>query len=131
MKVDHIGYLARNKDKSLAAFLKMGYEVVQEYVLDEFRNVHICFVKKDGYVVELVSPNGKESAVGDLMKKYGNAPYHICYEVEDLERSIEELQGQGYFMFNEPHEAVAMSGRRVCFLMHPHMGMVELVEETR
>ena len=128
MKIHHVGYLVKKIDKAIKAFEGLGYVVTQATMLDEFRQVNICFLEKDGYVVELVSPASKESVVSDLMKKVGNTPYHICYETDDFEGDVARLQEQHYIISSERHEAPAIQGRDVCFLIHPFMGMIELVE---
>ena len=128
MKIHHIGYLVRKMDKAIPAFERLEYTVRESTVLDDYRNVHICFLEKDGYVVELVSPANKESVVSDLLKKIGNSPYHICYETESFDNDIRELLEQKYVICSETHEACAIDGKRVCFLIHPYLGMIELVE---
>lgn len=128
MKIHHIGYLVKKIDKAKEAFLELGYTVRQETVADDYRQVQICFLEKDGYVVELVSPLSGESVVAGLIKKFGNSPYHICYETDTYEKELEELQEKRYRICSESHEAIAIGGRNVCFLIHPHLGMIELVE---
>lgn len=129
MRIHHIGYLVRKMDKAKAAFVDLGYTIEQDTVLDDYRQINICFLKKDGYLIELVSPISKESVVHDLMKKIGNSPYHICYVTGAFDEDTKMLLDKKYVMCSEKHEAIAFSGRRVCFLVHPYMGMVELVEE--
>ena len=129
MKVHHIGYFVKNIEKGKKTFLALGYEIEQDTVRDEYRGIDIAFLEKDGYRVELVSPFTEESVVYDLRKKMGNSPYHICYEVENLESAIEDLQEQRFVVTQEPHEAVAIDGKRVCFLVHGQMGIIELVEQ--
>lgn len=129
MKIHHIGYLVKKMDRAISAFSNLGFEIDAETVFDEYRGIDICFMIKDGYRVELVSPKNKESVVYDLQKKYGNSPYHICYICDDVETSIEELRSNGYVKFDEPHEAVALDSQIVCFLIHPYLGMIELLEE--
>ena len=129
MKIHHVGYLVKKIEKAKNAFLDLGYEIKQDVVYDDFRQVDICFMEKDGYVVELVSPTSKDSVVADLMKKVGNSPYHICYQVADIDAKIQELLDMRYVICSEKHEAVAIDGKNVCFLIHPFLGMIELVEE--
>jgi methylmalonyl-CoA/ethylmalonyl-CoA epimerase len=130
MKVHHIGYFVKNIEKGKQTFLNLGYEVEQDVVRDEYRGIDIVFLTKDGYRVELVSPYTKDSVVYDLRKKMGNSPYHICYEVANLEESMEALLQQRFVVSQEPHEAVAIDGRRVCFMVHGQMGIIELVEQS-
>ena len=128
MKVHHIGYLVKKMEKAKKAFEDLGYTVKQDVVFDDYRQIDICFLEKDGYVVELVSPVSKDSVIANLYKKYGNSPYHICYETDDIDKSIAELQEKNYMVFDEKHEAVAIDGKNVCFMIHPALGMIELVE---
>ncbi len=130
MKVHHIGYFVKNIEKGKQTFLNLGYEVEQDVVRDEYRGIDIVFLTKDGYRVELVSPYTKDSVVYDLRKKMGNSPYHICYEVANLDESMEALMQQRFVVSQEPHEAVAIDGRRVCFMVHGQMGIIELVEQS-
>ena len=128
MKIHHIGYLVKKIDKAKDEFKNIGYTVLQEDVYDDDRQINICFMEKDGYVIELVSPTSKESTVAGLMKKLGNTPYHICYETEDMDKDIQILLARKYVMWEEKKPAIAIDGKKVCFLIHPYAGMIELVE---
>ncbi len=128
MKIHHVGYLVKKIEKAVKAFQDLGYDYTREIGLDEYRKANICFLEKDGYVVELVSPVSKESVVADLIKRTGNSPYHICYETDSMEEDIARLQEQHYIMCSQLHSAVALNGKRVCFMIHPYLGMIELAE---
>ena len=128
MKVHHVGYLVKKIDKAILAFEELGYKLTKGVVLDEYRKVNICFLEKDGYKIELVSPMSKDSVVAELMKKFGNSPYHICYETENIDNQVNILLEQHYVICSEKHEAVAIEEKDVCFLVHPYLGMIELVE---
>ena len=41
----------------------LGYEITQPATYDEIRKIHICFLEKDGYRIELVSPASEDSVV--------------------------------------------------------------------
>ena len=128
MEIHHIGYLVKKLDKAFSAFLDLGYHVKQEAIFDEYRQANISFLEKDGYLVELVSPVSKDSVVSGLMKKMGNSPYHICYRTDSLDEDVERLINKKYVLCSEKHEAIAMDGKCVCFLVHPYLGMIELME---
>ena len=129
MKIHHIGYLVKKIDRAMKSFIDLGYELESNVVFDEYRGIDICFLVKDGYRIELVSPKSKESVVYDLQKKYGNSPYHICYICRNIDESVEQLKTMGYVQIDTPHEAVAIDMKMVCFLIHPYLGMIELLEE--
>lgn len=128
MRIHHVGYLVKNMEKSRRLFEAMGYTVENQPVYDAWRAVSICFLKKDGYRIELVSPEGKDSAVGELRRKTGNSPYHICYEVNDLEKTAALLGKEHFVTWQEAHEATALGGRKVMFLINGQMGLIELLE---
>ena len=129
MRVHHIGYLVKKIDKAVESFVALGYEVTIQPTWDSGREAHLCFLENCGYCVELICP-AKESSLYPLLKQYHNAPYHICYSCDDLEKSIEELKKSKYKLFKEPADApVIGKNARVAFLMSASAGMIELVEE--
>lgn len=128
MTVHHIGYLVKKIERARQAFEDLGYVALGDIVRDEFRKIDILFLKKDGYCVELVSPYDSTSVVAGLLPRVGNSPYHICYEVDDLAAEVTHLRDKRYVMSSEPAPAPACGGKRVCFLIHPYLGMIELLE---
>ncbi|MEZ3507820.1 MAG: VOC family protein [Lachnospiraceae bacterium] len=126
--VHHIGYLVKKIEKAKQTFLSLGYHIEQETVIDDLRKVKICFLIKDGYRIELISPVSADSVVSGLMKKYKNSPYHICYETAGLEASIAALTADGFIVIDTPTPAPALGGRRVVFLTSASAGMIELLE---
>lgn len=130
MQIHHIGYLVKKTNKAIPAFENLGYKMESDIVFDEYRGIDICFMTKEHYRVELVCPKSKDSVVYELQKKYGNSPYHICYICENIEDEVEKLRDSGYVKYDEPHEAIAFSNKKVCFLIHPYLGMIELLEEN-
>lgn len=129
MTIHHIGYLVKNIEKAQEHFKVLGFCPVSEVVYDSYRDVDIIFMEKDGYVIELVSPKSENSVVAKLIKTYKNAPYHICYEVDDMKEELQKLETSGFTRIDEMCPAPALEGRRVCFLFSARMGMIELLEK--
>ena len=131
MKIHHIGYLVKNIKKSEKQFLSLGYKVEKAASFDEYRKVNIEFLTKDGYRVELVEPIRDESPVYALLKKFRNAPYHICYETNDLNKELENLTENHYVIMQEPKLApcIGNGDKKVAFLMSSNIGIIELLEE--
>lgn len=128
LKVHHIGYAVKDLSKSLEMFLKIGYKIENEPVRDEKRKVEIAFISNNNYLVELISPLDNDSPIQNYLGKIGNTPYHLCYETEDIETSVNELRKQRYLLIEAPSEAVAIDDRRVAFLYNPKYGLLELLE---
>lgn len=127
-KIHHVGYLVKHLDKALQSFLDLGYSIEQDTVYDSLRHIHICFLIKDGYRIELVSPVDSDSVVANLLKKHKNSPYHICYESQNLDEDFAFLTSHGYMAIDTPLCAPACDNRRVVFLTQPQMGMIELID---
>ncbi len=127
LRIHHIGYLVKKIEKAKQAFLSLGYRIEQDTVYDGIRKINICFLLKDGYRVELVSPASEDSVVSGLIKKYKNSPYHICYETDDFETAYTQLAAGGFIAIDEPTPAPALGGRAVVFLSNASIGMIELL----
>ena len=134
MKINHIGILVDDIDKAINKYKILGYVLDGELVNDTDRNIYIQFMKNDGYRVELICEMDKEKmspakSIGRQIKISNYKMYHICYEVEDLEVAIADLETKGYQVLVPRQKAIAFDNRNVVFMYEPDVGMIELVEE--
>lgn len=124
----HIGIACRDISKSMAFYVAMGYQP-SPVIDDPLQHVRVCFMDKpDSPRIELLEPLDDQSPVIRTLENSGVTPYHICYEVEDIEEAIASLRKQRFLLVNGPVPACAMSDRRVAFLFQKHTGLIELVE---
>lgn len=128
MRIHHIGYLVRNIEKAQAVFLDLGYTLQSPPCFDDYRGVTISFLKNDVHCIELVEPNRNDSVAMGLLKRYRNSPYHICYITTDLKNKVASLRQQGFMPLGPSAPAVAIQDQNVIFLVHPHIGIIELIE---
>lgn len=127
LKIHHIGYMIKKMNSSIEEFERIGF-TKETITYDEIRKAEICFMNKDGYCIELVSPS-KESDLYELMKKCKNMAYHICYLVDNLNESVKIFEESGYFLFKEEEAAPAIGqDARVVFLINQDVGIVELLQ---
>ncbi len=129
MTVHHIGYLVKDINKSREEFEKLGFVCEGDLQYDIFRDVDILFLVKDGYRIELVSPKSSNSVVANLIKKYRNSPYHICYESDDIYEDIENLESKGFTRIDDVCPAPALNNRNVSFLMNYSIGIIEILQK--
>ncbi len=115
MKIHHVGYLVKNIGESIRAFEILGYKIVKNIIYDPIRDVDISFIEKDGYMLELVQPKSNKSVVANLAKKLKVSPYHICYEVKNIDDCVRSFQGFGYIIIDEKEIAPALESRPVFF----------------
>lgn len=128
MKVHHIGYAVPDIDKAIAEFESLGWVVCSEITDDHARQVRIVFIKNAGLVIELVSPLSESSPICKTLQKGSGTPYHVCYEVENIEAAEAELKKARFLPFKKAAVALAIGGRRVSFMFAKNVGIVELVE---
>ncbi|MEA1977374.1 MAG: methylmalonyl-CoA epimerase [Chloroflexota bacterium] len=89
----------------------------------------VTFLPVGNMEIELVKPTSDESGIARYLNKHGPGIHHICFEIEDIEASLESLKASGVRLINsEP--AIGTNGKRFAFI-HPestHGVLVELYE---
>lgn len=135
MKIHHIGYLVPSIEISVAQFQKIGYKIISPCIFDEGRKIFIQFLQNtetypqnNGGVLELVMPAGDCTLFPPRLLKLGTMPYHICYECQEIEKTISELCDTGFILIRELSPAPAIENRRVAFLYGEGVGQIELLE---
>ena len=125
----HIGIACRDIGKTRDFYVSMGY-VPADVVDDPLQHVKVCFLDKEGAPrIELLAPLDEQSPVLRTLESSGVSPYHICYQVSDIEEAIAGLRQQRFLVVNGPVPACAMGDRRIAFLYQRHTGLIELVEK--
>jgi len=131
MRVHHIGYLVKDINKAAKSHELLGYKGRGDVSYDEARDADMLFLENGDYLIELVAPRGETSVAWNLLKKHGNIPYHICYETNDINATMEELIKSGFVPLGTVAEAPAIgTNADVAFLISRDIGLIELVVET-
>jgi len=86
--------------------------------------------KDESPILELVAAISSESPITNILAKSGPTPYHNCFEVDDLTESIASLKQWGYRRLSAIVPAIAFGNRKICFLYHKEVGLIELLEKT-
>lgn len=129
MMIHHIGYLVKNIEKSRKKFTALGFIDECEVQYDGRRDIYIQFLINGDYRVELVQPAGEDSTYMAAMKRFKNLPYHMCFTTSDLDESIDKYKTQqGFILSKEPEIASCLNNKRVAFMQHPVVGIIELLE---
>lgn len=131
MKLHHYGFATKSIEKSLKEFERIGYHALSEKIIDPIQKVELLFINNENnHPIELVAPlDGNESPVSNILKKSGPILYHICYEVENIEKSIAELKTKHFVIVVNPTPAIAFNMKKVCFLYNSHIGLIEILEK--
>lgn len=91
------------------------------------QRVRVCFVEVGSTLVELVEPVGDDSPVQGVLERTRGGPYHLCWEVDDLDAEIRRLRGLGFLPVNK-FRAGGPDERRFAFLLDPQGQLLELCE---
>lgn len=129
MLVHHIGYYVANLEESKNKFECLGYCVEQDTVYDFQRGIKVLFLIGESVRIELIEIVDKEHCDIAHMGHHKEAfPYHICYEVEDIELAMEKLKKQRFKVIKKKAIAMAINNRDVVFLYNKNVGVIELIE---
>ena len=128
-KLDHIGYLTGNISETSRYFEILGY-VAGNTVNDDTQQTKICFLKKEGEpTIELVEPYEGNKSMQKMFAKKGVTPYHMCYEVENIDSEFEELISKNWTALFKPVDAPALNNRKICYFWNSEIGFIELVNK--
>lgn len=133
MKFHHIGYVTDNIEATAEIFKQnMGYEL-SPIVEDDIQRTYIAFLTKAGEpTIELVAPIDEKSSVNKKLKKNGVSPYHVCYEVVDINQTFDDLtEKQGFIPLFRPVEAKAFDNRLICYFYKQEVGYIEILENKQ
>jgi methylmalonyl-CoA/ethylmalonyl-CoA epimerase len=125
--INHVGYLVEDIEISLILFKNMGFTEVSKIINDESLGVKIIFVKVNECIVELVEPLPQNLKLIRYLSKHGHGPYHLSFEVYDIESELKRYIKMGFKIVVNPSDSVFFSNKKIAFLYHPKFGLVEII----
>lgn len=130
-RIDHVAIVVDDIDQALA-FWRDGLGLELSHVEDvPSQQSVVAFLPTEHGEIELVKPTDEDSGVARFLEKRGPGVHHVCFQMEDLEASLETLKDKGIRLINtEP--VIGTAGKRIAFI-HPestHGVLVELYEVT-
>jgi len=125
-KLDHIGIAVRDIESALALYRDtLGLKVAhQEDVPTELSRV--TFVPVGETRLELLEATSEDSPLTKFLANRGEGIHHICFEVDDIEATIEALKRAGFQLSGDAPRPGAHD-TKVAFL-HPKSAFGVLIE---
>jgi len=127
-KISHVGIVVKNIEESSKFYTNgLGWEAEgMEEVLDQ--KVKVCFFTIGESRIELVEPTDENSGVYKFLEEKGfkDTVHHIAYEVDDIEKELENLKAKGIKLIDEKPRKGA-HGMKIAFI-HPKASNGVLVE---
>jgi len=132
-RIDHVAVVVRDLDAALHFYQDM-LGIMPSRVLDfPQEGVRIAFLPlggANGSEIELLEPMNPEGSVARFLEQRGGGLHHICLEVPDIDRALEELRAAGAQVLDETPRRTA-EGRGI--FLHPKGTggvLLELVQRT-
>lgn len=85
----------------------------------------VAFLPAGESEVELVRPLEGDSGLAKFLAEKGPGLHHICFEVDDIDAMLQDLQARGVRLINP--QALVLPGRKAAFI-HPKAANGVLVE---
>jgi len=125
-KLDHVGIVVSNLDESIPIYETiLGVKPVSIKNVPT-QNVRAAFFEAgNGVAVELIEPLDLNSGVSRFLQKHGPGIHHICFEVEEVDEELKEMDERGITPVD--HEGKTDITGRIGFL-HPKSTMGVLIE---
>jgi methylmalonyl-CoA epimerase len=96
-KIEHIGIVVKDLEASMKKYTSLlGLEVreIEEVKIENVIN-RLAFLPVGDTNIELVQTTAKTGLAADFLKERGEGIHHIALEVEDIDKTFQELRSQG------------------------------------
>lgn len=143
MKLNHIGLVVENIREFTELLRTIGFSEVTEAVPFDTLNVTASFVNAgdDADVcIEVLEPTAESSPVWNFLKKKGGGLHHLCFEVDNIEKTSQELIDKGFQMVTPPLDCRAYdtnlqreckNASMIAFFLVSKSLLIELIEKGR
>ena len=126
LRVDHIAIVVPEMDPALDFWQKaLGLPLAHVEEVAE-QETAVAMMPVGDSEVELVQPTTDTSGMARYLDKRGPGLHHICFEVDDLDATLVQLEEMGIRLINDK-PVLGAGGKKVAFV-HPESASGVLVE---
>jgi methylmalonyl-CoA/ethylmalonyl-CoA epimerase len=129
IKIDHIAIVVPDIEEALGFWEDaLGLKLVHLEEVTE-QEARIGFLPTGESEVELVEPTTDTSGMARYMVKRGPGMHHICFQVDNIEETLAQLEAKGVQLINK-EPTVGAGGKKIAFIHPKSTGgvLVELYE---
>lgn len=130
LKIAHIGVAVKNVDEAEKFYSQILGLPIQGR--EESPENKVAFVPVGDTAVELLQGMTPEAPIAKFIEKKGEGIHHIAYQVDDIEKALEEMKAKGVPLIDQKPRKGAHNSK-IAFL-HPkntYGVLVELVEPAK
>jgi methylmalonyl-CoA/ethylmalonyl-CoA epimerase len=125
-RIDHVAVVVDDIDGALGFWRDgLGLQISHVEEVPDQESV-VAFLPTGEGEVELVRPTSDDSGIARYLKKNGPGVHHICFEVDDIDAAISQLNDRSIRLINQ-EPVIGTGGKRIAFV-HPQSANGVLVE---
>ena len=126
----HFGLALKDFSKAIEFYKNLGYDIT-EPIIDTLQNVELVLCTSEKHpTIELVKPINNNSPIINYLRKNNEMIYHVCYEVDDIDRDIKTLFSDiRAFCVSKPKPAILFDNRLVSFFYINNVGLIEVLQK--
>jgi len=124
--IDHIAIVVEDLEEALMFWRDRLGLALDHIETVSSQGVKIAFLPVGDSEVELVQPLDDDSGVAKYLRKKGPGMHHLCFEVEDIQERLRDLESRGVRLIDKVPQ-VMDDGRKLAFL-HPKSASGVLIE---
>lgn len=133
MKLHHIGIVVSKIADSfpeITKYIKFDQTTIPTLIASQ--KVNVCFLQLGETRLELIEPIGDDSPVTIFAKK-GGGYHHLCFEVPDIRKQLDEFVKNGARIIVEPVKGFEDRMTAFALLNMPHTktSLIELAEPRK
>jgi methylmalonyl-CoA epimerase len=129
--IHHIS-IATNNIAAHREILRQLFDVDSESIeSNPASKVALSFMDFGNTKIELIEPLDNDSAISNFLEKRGPGIHHICIQVENLDRALDELRLKNVRLIDQKPR-IGAGGARIAFI-HPESAggiLIELEEHS-
>jgi methylmalonyl-CoA/ethylmalonyl-CoA epimerase len=133
MRLHHIGKVVSDLEEAVNYYKDtFGLSSISLPVEDSIQRVEVVFIETGfgrDLTIELIRPLDKESPVRKFLEK-GGGLHHLCFEVEDINRAIEDFNSKGALVLGRPVPGRGHNDKLTVWLYTAKRELIELIEKA-
>jgi len=118
LRIDHLAICVREMENAVATLEAMGARLLHRKA-NEATQLESASFQWGNITVTLEHPLGDEGPFADFLRRHGEGIHHIGMDVDNVERTIEDLEAKGLRLANKQLEGDV----RHEALLHPRSGL--------
>ncbi|MBI2981683.1 MAG: methylmalonyl-CoA epimerase [Deltaproteobacteria bacterium] len=132
MKIDHIGIAVPDLKAAVSLYSKLLGKKPDHFEEVLEQKARTAFFSVDDTHLELLESTSPDGPIGKFIEKQGRGGiHHLCIQVEDIEKTLEEYKRAGILLIDEKPR-IGARGKKIAFVHPKSTGgvLIELSEEV-